>query len=116
MWHELDPEAMAREAFVPAPERTPEEVEAIVVIVRLELYNRGMPCGAVALRERLREHVRLRPLPSVRRISRILTLYGLTYGRTGWYDGDAIDGLPVSARVPPDKRKHFSMIGNVQNA
>lgn len=116
MWHELDLEAMACEAFVPAPDRTPEEVEAIVVIVRLELYNRGMPCGAVALRERLREHVRLRPLPSVRRISRILTLYGLTHGRTGWHDGEEIDWLPVSARVPLNRRKHFSMIGNVQNA
>ena len=116
MWHELDPEALAREAFVPSPERTPEEVEAIVVIVRLELYNCGMPCGAVALRERLREHVRLRPLPSVRRISRILTLYGLTHGRTGWHDGEEIEWLPVSARVPLNRRKHFSMIGNVQNA
>ena len=116
MWHELDPEALAREAFVPAPESTPEEVEAIVVIVRLELCNRGIPCGAVALRERLREHERLRPLPSVRRIGRILTLYGLTHGRTGWYDGGEPDWLPIAARVMPDKRKHYSMIGNAWNA
>ncbi|MFN2352847.1 MAG: hypothetical protein ABR497_12980, partial [Kiritimatiellia bacterium] len=54
----------------------------------------------------------LHPLPSVRRISEILSLYGLTHGRTGWYAGEQLDWLPASARVPQARRKHFSMIEN----
>jgi len=47
----------------------------------------------------------IRPLPSVLRIARILTVYGLTYGRTGWYEGDEPDGLPASALIPKEERR-----------
>ena len=90
MWHELDLERMEREEHSYAGPRPPEEVEEIVVMVRLELYNRELPCGPNALRRRLDEHFSLKPLPSERTIARILARNGLTYGRTGWYEGDDI--------------------------
>ena len=65
-----------------------DEVEQSGVMVRLELYNRGLPCGPKALRRRLCEHHALRPLPSERTIARILARNGLTHNRTGWYEGD----------------------------
>ena len=94
--------------IVAAP-RSTEEVEHIVVMERLCRYNHGRPCGALALRRHLQGEAILHPLPSVRRISQILTQYGLTHGRTGWYDGEELDWLPASARVQEARRKHFSM-------
>ncbi len=92
-----------------AAPRSIEEVEHIVVLERLHRYNYGLPCSAVVLHRHLRETVSLQSLPSVRRISQILTHYGLTHGRTGWYEGEDLDRLPASARVPEAQRKHFSM-------
>ena len=88
MWSELDLEQMEREENAYAGPRSPEEVEAVVTMVRLELYNSGQPCGPKALRKRLQEHYSLKPLPSESTISRILARNGLTSGRTGWYEGD----------------------------
>lgn len=68
--------------------RSPKEVEQIVVMVRLELYNQELPCGPKVLRRRLDEHEMLRPLPSESTIARILSRNGLTCGRTGWYEGE----------------------------
>ena len=96
--------------IVAAP-RSPEEIEQLVVMERLHGYNHGRPCGVVALRRHLEQEVGLQPLPSVRRIRQILTQYGLTHGRTGWYEGEELDWLPASARVPEEQRKHFSMTG-----
>ena len=90
--------------------RSLKEVEHIVAMERLHRYNHGLPCGASALRRHLREEIGLHPLPSLRRIRQILTQYGLTYGRTGWYDGEDLERLPNSARVPEARRRHFSMI------
>ena len=65
--------------------RTKQEIEECVTFVRLELYNRDMPCGAKALRERLEKFYHVKPLPSERTIARILARHGLTHGRTGIY-------------------------------
>ena len=62
-----------------------KEIEECVSFVRLELYNRDMPCGAKALRERLEKFYHVKPLPSERTIARILARHGLTHGRTGIY-------------------------------
>ena len=67
--------------------RSPEEIEEIVEIFRLELYNRGQPCGAKAIRQRLDEEVVV-PLPSASTIGRILSRRCLTHGRTGYYPED----------------------------
>lgn len=71
-----------------AADRSPAEVEEIVTFVRLELYNRGLPCGSAALRRRLIEHYEFTGAPSKRTIARILARNGLTHGHTGWYDNE----------------------------
>lgn len=65
--------------------RTKQEIEECVTFVRLELYNRDMPCGPKAVQDRLRSFYHVRPLPSERTIARILARHGLTHGRTGFY-------------------------------
>lgn len=66
------------------PRFLPTQIEQLVVLERLHLYNRGVPCGARAIRQIL-EHQEIRPLPSVSSIHRILVRYGLTHRRTGHY-------------------------------
>jgi len=105
MWHELDQEALAREETAFASPRPPEEVEQIVALARLDLYNRNRPCGAGALQRHLQDHAHLRPLPSRRRIGQILIQYGLTHGRTGWYEGEDLAWLPAASRIPKEKRR-----------
>lgn len=68
--------------------RPRREIEAVVVLMRLELYNRGRPCGPKALRHCLAEYLPPASLPSERTIARILAGCGLTHGRTGWYPHD----------------------------
>ena len=77
MCKNLDKDAMAAAANRDSAPRPPEQVEQIVVMARLELWNRSMPCGAPALRRRLEEFYQLKPLPSVRTIGRILARNGL---------------------------------------
>jgi hypothetical protein len=72
------------------PLRTKEEVEEIVVITRLELYNRGLPCGPRAIGAKMDDDS-VRPLPCISTIARILTRRGLTHARTGMYDGDTAE-------------------------
>ncbi len=60
------------------------EIEDIVVFIRLSLYNRGLPCGAKAIRQEM-EAEDVRPLPSLSTIHRILIRHGLTHGHTGFY-------------------------------
>jgi len=105
MWHELDQESLAREENAFASPRTSEEVERIVALARLELHNRDRPCGADALQRHLQDHCHLQPLPSRRRIGQILIQYGLTHGRTGWYEGEDLDWLPAASRIPKEERR-----------
>jgi hypothetical protein len=63
--------------------RTKQEIEECVVLARLELYNRSMPCGPKAVQEKLNTY-HVRPVPSERAISRIMARRGLTDGRTGF--------------------------------
>ena len=111
MRNKLESRALDRGEPVSADQRSPEEIEQIVVLERLHSgcqARRGrsdLPCGAAALRQYLHDQSGVCPLPSVRRISRILTQYGLTYGRTGWYEGDEPDWLPASARIPLAERR-----------
>jgi hypothetical protein len=66
---------------------TKEEIEQIVVMERLHLYNRGIPCGAKAIRDLL-DQEGVRRLPSMSTIKRILSRNCLTYGRIGYFPGD----------------------------
>jgi hypothetical protein len=67
---------------------TPAEIVEIVTMIRLGLYNEGKHCGAQTIRL-LMEKEAVKPLPSVRTISRILSSQGLTHRRTGKYDDDS---------------------------
>ena len=66
---------------------TPYEIEQIVVMERLHLYNHGLPCGVKAIR-RVLERQGVEPLPSVSTIGRILSRNYLTHRRTGYYPED----------------------------
>jgi putative transposase len=68
------------------------EIEDAVVLVRLSLYNRGLLCGARAIRREL-ENMGVKPLPSQSTINRILKRRDLTNRRIGHY---AEDILPFS--------------------
>jgi len=80
-----------------SPERTPEEIEEIVKMVRLNLYNRDLFCGAQAIHWEL-DSLLVRPLPSLSTISRILSRNELTHRRTGRYE--------------PKGRKYPTLIGH----
>lgn len=54
-------------------------------MVRLDLYNHGLFCGAQAIRWEL-EAMEVSPLSSLRTINRILSRYELTDRRTGHYE------------------------------
>ena len=60
------------------------EIEEIVAMVRLDLYNRGRTHGANAILQEM-ESMGVRPLPSPRSVARILIRLGFTHGRTGHY-------------------------------
>lgn len=67
------------------PAYTKKEIEEIVKMVRLELYNRDLFCGPKAIKKRLKEYYEINSLPSESTIGRILSHHGLTHGRTGIY-------------------------------
>jgi hypothetical protein len=79
----------AQPSYIPAT-RCLQEVEAIVVHVRLQHYNRGLPCGPKAIRAYLAETLHICPLPSERSIARMLRSNGLTHRRTACYPGEEI--------------------------
>jgi putative transposase len=68
---------------------TLEEIEEIVVMERLHLYNRGLSYGAQAI-SRVLDQRGVRPLPSITTINRILSRNCLTHRRTGYYPEDYI--------------------------
>jgi len=67
------------------PHRTSKEIEAIVKLVRLSLYNKGEFCGAQAVLWEM-EDMDVTPLPSPRTVNRILARNELTNRRTGRYE------------------------------
>jgi putative transposase len=83
------------------PGRTPAEIEEIVKIVRLELYNRDQFCGAQAIRWRLAD-LAVQPLPSLRTIGRILVRHDLTQRRTGRYEPKGVAYPRLAAARPND--------------
>ena len=92
-----------------SPYRTPGEIEEIVKLIRLELYNQDLFCGAQAIRWRM-EELEVMPLPSVRTINRILARHGLTHRRTGRYQpkGKKYPGLKA---VKPGDVHQSDLVG-----
>ena len=67
------------------PSQLSKEMVEAVKLVRLNLYNEGVFCGAQAIRMDL-EDLAVKPLPSLRTINRILSREELTHRRTGRYE------------------------------
>ena len=65
--------------------RTAAQMEEIVIMIRLCLYNHGLPCGAKAICQQLDDDGEI-PIPSMSTINTVLRQKSLTYGRTGHYD------------------------------
>ena len=74
---------------------TPAKIVEIVKMVRLNLYNQDLFCGAQAIHWEM-EELGVAPLPSIRTINRILSRHSLTHRRTGKYEakGTACPALP----------------------
>ncbi len=89
--------------------RTPTEVEEIVKLVRLNLYNQDLFCGAQAILWEL-EDLGVSPLPSLRTINRILKRNDLTHRRTGNYEpkGTPYPKLPA---LLPNQTHQMDMVG-----
>jgi len=92
-----------------APHRTPFEIEEIVKLVRLNLYNQDLFCGAQAILWEL-EDLGVSPLPSLRTINRILKRNDLTHRRTGKYEpkGTPYPKLPA---LLPNQTHQMDMVG-----
>jgi putative transposase len=89
--------------------RTPAEIEEIVEMVRLSLYNKGLFCGNQAIQWEL-EDMEVQPTPSLRTISRILCRRDLTHRRTGRYEpkGKAYPKLPM---LLPNQTHQVDLVG-----
>src|SRR3990170_7554023 len=91
------------------PYHTSTETEEIVKMVRLSLYNKGLFCGDQAIRWEM-EDMGVKPLPSLRTISRILNRYELTHRRTGRYEpkGKTYPELPA---LLPNQTHQVDLVG-----
>jgi len=91
------------------PLHTPAEVEEIVKMIRLNLYNQDLFCGAQAIYWEM-EELGVKPLPSIRTINRILSRNDLTHRRTGKYEakGTAYPKLPS---LLPNQTHQADLVG-----
>jgi len=88
---------------------TSAEVEEIVKMVRLNLYNQDLFCGAQAIYWEM-EELGVKPLPSIRTINRILSRNDLTHRRTGRYEpkGTVYPKLPS---LLPNQTHQADLVG-----
>jgi transposase InsO family protein len=88
---------------------TPAEIEEIIKIVRLNLYNQDLFCGAQAIHWEL-EELGVKPLPSIRTINRILNRNELTHRRTGKYEAKGTT-YPKLQSLLPNQTHQADLIG-----
>jgi putative transposase len=88
---------------------TSAEIEEIVKMVRLNLYNQDLFYGAQAIHWEM-EELGVKPLPSIRTINRILSRNELTHRRTGKYEakGTAYPKLPS---LLPNQTHQADLVG-----
>lgn len=88
---------------------TPAEIVEIVKMIRLNLYNQDLFCGAQAIHWEM-DDLGVEPLPSIRTINRILSRHDLTHRRTGKYEakGTAYPELPSSL---PNQTHQADLVG-----
>ena len=92
-----------------APNHTPAEIEEIVKMVRLSLYNQDLFCGAQAILWEM-EDLGAKPLPSLRTINRILARNELTHRRTGRYEAKGT-AYPVLPSMLPNQTHQADLVG-----
>jgi len=92
-----------------SPYRTSAEIEKIVEIVRLSLYNKGHFCGKQAIKWEMID-MEVQPLPSLSTIGRILRRRDLTHRRTGRYEpkGKKYPELPA---LSPNQTHQVDLVG-----
>jgi putative transposase len=91
------------------PKRTAAEIEEIVKMVRLKLYNQDLFCGAQAIQWEM-EDLGAKPLPSIRTINRILAKNELTHRRTGKYEAKGT-AYPVLPSTFPNQTHQADLVG-----
>jgi putative transposase len=94
---------------ISSPFRTPAEIERIVELVRLNLYNHNRFCGNQAIQWELID-LKVQPVPSLSTIGRILRRRELTHRRTGRYTpkGKKYPELPA---FRPNQTHQVDMVG-----
>ncbi len=92
-----------------SPYRTPAEIEKIVEIVRLNLYNKGLFCGNQAIQWEMND-MEVQQIPSLSTIGRILCRRELTHRRTGRYTpkGKKYPELPA---LEPNQTHQLDLVG-----
>jgi putative transposase len=92
-----------------SPYRTPAEIEKIVEMVRLSLYNKGEFCGNQVIQWELID-MEVQPVPSLSTIGRILRRRELTHRRTGRYipKGKKYPELPA---LLPNQTHQVDLVG-----
>lgn len=91
------------------PTHTAPEIVEIVKMVRLNLYNQDLFCGAQAILWEL-EDLGTKPLPSLRTINRILAKNELTHRRTGKYEAKGTL-YPVLPSTFPNQTHQADLVG-----
>jgi len=91
------------------PTHTPSEIIEIVKMVRLNLYNQDLFCGAQAILWEM-EDLGAKPLPSLRTINRILAKNELTHRRTGKYEAKGTL-YPVLPSTYPNQTHQADLVG-----
>ncbi len=94
---------------ISSPHQTQLEIEEIVKMTRLNLYNNDLFCGAQAIRWEM-EDQGVFPLPSERTINRILARNDLTHRRTGRYEPKGI-AYPVLPSERPNQTHQADLVG-----
>jgi len=94
---------------ISSPFRTPAEIERIVELVRLNLYNHNHFCGNQAIQWELID-MEVQPVPSLSTIGHILRRRELTHRRTGRYTpkGKKYPELPA---LMPNQTHQIDMVG-----
>ena len=91
------------------PMHTPVEIKEIVKMVRLNLYNKDLFCGAQAILWEM-EDLGVQPLPSIRTTNRILSRNELTHRRTGKYEAKGT-AYPVLPSLLPNQTHQADLVG-----
>jgi hypothetical protein len=92
-----------------SPSRTPAEIEKIMEMVRLNLYNKDLFCGNQAIQWEMND-MEVQPIPSLSTIGCILRRRELTHRRTGRYTpkGKKYPELPA---LEPNQTHQLDLVG-----